>query len=100
MVNNQDFSSGILNQLTNVANFLGLAWWVEIGTDTPRCTYYFGPFISGDDAESAKSGYVEDLEREGAQGIQVEVKRCKPETLTVDEDARQSQASPSFSGQL
>jgi hypothetical protein len=70
---------------TNVLNTVGLAWWVEIITETPRCTYYFGPFSSSKEAEAAQSGYIEDLEQEGAQGIKVDVKRCKPSSLTIDE---------------
>jgi hypothetical protein len=65
-------------------NLVGQAWWVEITTDTPRCVYYFGPFSSAQEARSAQGGYVEDLENESAQGIQVVVKRCKPEVLTID----------------
>jgi hypothetical protein len=71
---------------TNLLEQLGLAWWVEISTDLPRCTYYFGPFLNVKLAESAKSGYIDDLEQEGAQGIRVKVKRCKPSQLTVAED--------------
>jgi hypothetical protein len=70
----------------NLLNLLGLAWWVEIKTDSPRCTYYFGPFLTAKMAETAKSGYLADLEQEGAQGIGVLVKRCKPARLTVSDD--------------
>lgn len=89
----------------NTLEFLGLAWWVEIVTETPSCTYYFGPFISAEEATAAKPGFVEDLEREGAKGLRVEIKRCKPEQLTVfDEASEDSQRlpgiSPIFSGQL
>jgi len=72
--------------LIKVLNLLGLAFWVEIVTETPRCTYYFGPFVSTQEAEQAKGGYVEDLENEGAQGISVTVKRCKPTNLTIFDD--------------
>jgi hypothetical protein len=66
---------------------LGLAFWIEIVTDRPQCTYYFGPFFSSQEAQAAKSGYVEDLEQEGAQGIRVTVKRCKtPADLTIADD--------------
>lgn len=71
---------------TSVLNFLGLAWWVEVTTDSPRCIYYFGPFESAQAAQVAQSGYVEDLQQEGAQNIAVSIKRCKPSNLTVDED--------------
>ncbi len=85
--------------LENILNLFGLAWWVEVQTTHPDCTYYFGPFINADEAEQAKSGYVEDLEQEGAQEIQATVKRCKPKNLTVYEDS-QPASSRSFSGQL
>ncbi|MDX2216631.1 MAG: DUF1816 domain-containing protein [Oculatellaceae cyanobacterium bins.114] len=68
---------------TNVLNTVGLAWWVEVITETPRCTYYFGPFSSSKEAEASQNGYVEDLEQEGAQGIKVNIKRCKPSSLTI-----------------
>ena len=89
--------------LLSIFEFLGWAWWVEIVTESPRCTYYFGPFLSSKDAEGARAGYVEDLETEGAQGIGVVVKRCKPHTLTIFEDLGDwfdRQRKPSFSGQM
>lgn len=69
--------------LTKVLQFLGLAFWVEIVTENPRCTYYFGPFLNEKEAYAAKDGYIEDLEAEGAQGIGVAIKRCKPSDLTI-----------------
>jgi hypothetical protein len=71
---------------TDILNFLGRAWWIEILTAQPQCTYYFGPFAAVKDANLAIQGYVEDLESESAQGIQTQVKRCKPALLTVDGD--------------
>lgn len=70
----------------DVANFFGLAWWVEVVTETPRCTYYFGPFGRRLDAEAMQRGYVEDLRSEGAGSIVATVKRCKPQQLTIVED--------------
>ena len=64
----------------------GLAYWVEIKTDYPRCTYYFGPFLAKDEAEVAQAGYEEDLKTEGAQGIKLHIKRCQPEDLTIFEE--------------
>ena len=32
--------------LTNLLSALGLAWWVEIITDSPCCLYYFGIGVS------------------------------------------------------
>ena len=71
---------------TNALQALGLAWWVEVTTESPRCTYYFGPFASEGSAKGSQKGYVEDLEKEGATGIKVAIKRCKPNRLTVSED--------------
>ena len=88
--------------LTGLLQTFGLAWWVEIKTDKPQCTYYFGPFADANSAEASKPGYVEDLEKEGAQGIQVNIKRCKPENLTisVDEERMERQTTRVFSGQM
>ncbi|PSB13514.1 hypothetical protein C7B76_19535 [filamentous cyanobacterium CCP2] len=88
----------------SILEFFGLAWWVEVSTETPNCTYYFGPFLTAKDAHAAQSGYLEDLEYEGAKGIRVEVKRCKPKELTIDEAGDEVKAargvSPIFSSQL
>jgi hypothetical protein len=73
---------------TNILAFLGQAWWVEVFTVQPQCTYYFGPFGDARTASLASAGYVEDLEGESAQGIKAQIKRCKPDRLTIDpEDA-------------
>ena len=68
---------------TNMLDLLGRAWWVEVLTTQPRCTYYFGPFADAQQAKVAIVGYVEDLEGESAQGIRSQIKRCKPDQLTV-----------------
>lgn len=85
----------------SVLESLGLAWWVEVVTSVPACTYYFGPFASAQEAQSAKPGYILDLEEEGAQEFEVTVKRCKPSRLTIfDEKSEKSQVrrvSPSLS---
>ena len=89
--------------LTNLLNLLGLAWWVEVKTEAPRCTYYFGPFAGSKAAEASKAGYVEDLEHEGAQNISVSIKRCKPSKLTVADDLGEkviSSTPRTLSGQL
>ncbi len=65
----------------NTAN--GMAWWVKIVTETPECTYFFGPFESSSEAQQNQSGYLEDLEQEGAQGIGVLILQDQPETLTI-----------------
>ncbi|MDM9583515.1 MULTISPECIES: DUF1816 domain-containing protein [unclassified Nostoc] len=59
------------------------AWWVEINTDVPECTYYFGPFDTEKEAQIYRSGYVEDLYQEGARNIVTLVKQCQPNVLTI-----------------
>lgn len=79
------------------------AWWIEVKTESPTCTYYFGPFGDKAEAQMAKAGYIEDLEQEGAQRIQASITRCSyPENLTISddtEDYRGGFSSPIFSGQ-
>lgn len=69
----------------SVLEQLKLAMWVEIVTDMPQCTYYFGPFASCASAQKAVSGYVEDLKQESAQVIAVTFKRFQPKALTIEE---------------
>ncbi len=88
--------------LTNFLSAIGLAWWVEVTTDNPRCVYYFGPFPSKEVAQTHQGGYVEDLEQEGAADIKINIQRCKPSNLTIyDEkaDAGFNRMSGVFSGQ-
>ncbi len=88
--------------LISLLNFFGLAFWVEIMTENPHCTYYFGPFLTLEDAETSKFGYLEDIETEGAQGIKVMIKRCKPGELTIAEDLGKKMGRwviPALSGQ-
>jgi hypothetical protein len=74
----------------SLLEMFGLAYWVEIKTDYPRCTYYFGPFLAKNEAEVAQAGYEEDLKTEGAQGIKFDIKRCKPESLTIFDEKEES----------
>jgi len=82
-----EITNNLKEIFTSFVDVLGVAVWVEIVTDTPSCTYYFGPFANVTDAEINKSGYVEDLEAEGATGINVKVKRCKPDQLTIFDES-------------
>jgi hypothetical protein len=90
----QILSKGLVGQIsetwTNVLDFLGRAWWVEVVTERPKCTYYFGPFSDAKEAVIASTGYVQDLEAEAAQGIQAQIKRCKPDRLTIEWDDAQA----------
>ncbi len=61
------------------------SWWVKIVTQTPSCTYYFGPFDSFVEAKLTQSGYIEDLQQEEAKGIAVNILQDKPKTLTICE---------------
>lgn len=91
-----------MNELwLGILETLGLAWWIEVTTESPSCTYYFGPYVSAGEAKAALAGFVEDLEQEGARNIRAGVKRCKPVQLTIfDENAKSaSGATPVFSGQ-
>lgn len=76
-----------LQQLfTGFVKQVNTAWWIEIKTTQPRCTYYFGPFETEVEAKEAYPGYVEDLNGEGATGIVVIIKRCHPKVLTICEE--------------
>jgi hypothetical protein len=72
--------------LIRILDIFGLAWWIEIVTEVPRCTYYFGPFLNVKDAQSSQVGYLEDIQNENAIGISVKLGRFKPHNLTVFED--------------
>lgn len=63
--------------------YLEFAWWVEILTARPYCTYYFGPFKSAKEAVLVQDGYIEDLVNEEAQGIAIKIKWCKPRQATI-----------------
>lgn len=71
-----------LNEVNGKVN-AGLPWWVEILTAKPRCIYYFGPFDTAREAESYQTGYFDDLQEEGAEGITIQVKQCQPTDLTI-----------------
>ncbi|NEQ76677.1 MAG: DUF1816 domain-containing protein [Okeania sp. SIO2C9] len=89
--------------LVNLLNFSGLAWWVKISTANPSCTYYFGPFLTPEEAKSAEAGYIEDLKDESAQGIQVFIEQSKPVELTIYDELENSSnetvINPAFSPQ-
>ncbi len=68
--------------LLSILEFFGQAWWVEVKTESPKCTYYFGPFLRKQQAQDRQGGYIEDLQGEGAEIVSVAIKRCKPSVLT------------------
>ncbi|MGB2926106.1 MAG: DUF1816 domain-containing protein [Limnothrix sp.] len=70
--------------LTTLLEIFGLAYWLEITTEQPRCIYYFGPFLNREEAIVRQSGYLEDLAAEGAENIRVDLKRRpNPAELTI-----------------
>lgn len=81
-----NLSKTLKDSLISVLEQSRLALWVEIVTEQPRCTYYFGPFAFAKSAQEAVSGYIEDLKHESAQVIAVTFKRVQPRELTIEED--------------
>ena len=57
-------------------------WWIEILTNNPNYTYYFGPFNSYWKAEWSKNGYIQDLEQEKALIANVAIGKWQPRQLT------------------
>lgn len=86
----------------NTLELLGMAWWIEVTTESPKCTYYFGPYVSADEAKTEQAGFIADLEGEGAQSIRATIKRCRPAQLTIEEEteADSSKASAPLSPTL
>lgn len=82
--------------ILSILEFFGKAWWIEIKTESPKCTYYFGPFVRKREAEKLKPGYVEDLEGEGATITSLVIERCKPTILTIEEEQESGDASEKF----
>ena len=78
----------------------GKAWWVEIITKKPDCTYYFGPFASHREAQLSQLGYIEDLEQERPQLIAIEIKQCHPTELTIFSDELRKEVECSISPNL
>ena len=81
-----NLSETIKESFTSVLEQVGLAWWIEIVTDKPQCTYYFGPFACAKSAQKAVLGYIEDLKQESAQVSAVTFKRVQPRHLTIESD--------------
>ncbi|MDJ1183897.1 DUF1816 domain-containing protein [Roseofilum casamattae] len=88
--------------LVTTQNLLGFAYWIEVTTEIPACTYYFGPFQTQQEAEAAQGGYEEDLKAEAAQGIHSRIEQCKPKFLTSPEEVGEmtGQQTPFYSSLL
>ncbi|MFW6357836.1 MAG: DUF1816 domain-containing protein [Chroococcales cyanobacterium] len=63
---------------------IGLAWWIQVVTESPSCIYYFGPFTSAKLAHKHLFGYLEDLEQEEANIVSVDIKQTQPKVFTVE----------------
>ena len=63
-----------------------LDYWIEMCTASPLCIYYFGDFATYLEAEFAIAGYLEDLQKEGAKVISIQVKKCQPQKLILSAD--------------
>jgi Domain of unknown function (DUF1816) len=84
---NHNLSTKILNLWTDTLNACRQAWWIEILTEQPKCTYYFGPFAGAREAHVESKGFLEDLEGESAQDIKIKIDRhCQPDLLTIEHD--------------
>ncbi|MCS6959208.1 MAG: DUF1816 domain-containing protein [Pseudanabaenaceae cyanobacterium SKYGB_i_bin29] len=85
MVVNDSLQESVKDVFLTFLENIGRAVWVEIVTEDPQCTYYFGPFVGEPEAREATIGYVEDLKSEGAVGIDVRsIKRMRtPAVLTI-----------------
>ncbi|MGK7943950.1 MAG: DUF1816 domain-containing protein [Microcystaceae cyanobacterium] len=66
--------------------FRAKSWWVRVDTRSPKCRYYFGPFNSSEEAEAHHKEYLQDLEAEGATGIEYVIKRGNPKRLTIESE--------------
>jgi hypothetical protein len=89
--------------LIEILGFFGWACWVKVETKNPDCTYYFGPFFSPTEAQSASEGYLEDLKNEGADIVAVQFGRMKPQELTIFDDMGEisdRERFPALSGQF
>ena len=94
------FLEELKEMFTSCLEWLGLAWWIEVVTLYPRCTYYFGPFISVREAQNAQTGYIEDLSQESAKIISVKLERGQPKSLTICEGEIFSSELPASTAQL
>jgi Domain of unknown function (DUF1816) len=74
-------------------NYNSQQWWIEIKTKAPKCTYYFGPFDSEQEAENNRNDYIEDLQAEGAREIKVRIGRYQPKELTIFEEEKELASS-------
>ncbi|EAW35232.1 DUF1816 domain-containing protein [Lyngbya sp. PCC 8106] len=68
---------------TSYLEKMGLACWIEVVTESPKCIYYFGPFASGIEAQHSVEGYLEDLQSENTKIFELNIKRGIPKSMTI-----------------
>jgi hypothetical protein len=62
--------------------------WVEVETEPPKRTYYFGPYDSKNEASNNTNGYITDLEKKGAKNISINIKQGRePSQLKASEES-------------
>ena len=74
----------ILFSIICIAWFTNRPWWVRVTTGSPKCTYYFGPFNSAQEAQANHQGHIDDLVGEGAEGIEYTIEKGRPKQLTIE----------------
>ncbi|MEG4172919.1 MULTISPECIES: DUF1816 domain-containing protein [unclassified Microcoleus] len=63
-------------------------WWVEVDTDSPKGTYYFGPYDSRQEASDNSNNYIRDLENKGSKKISINIKQgSQPTQLRASEES-------------
>ena len=72
----------MINKRQQFDNAQEFGWWIEILTNKPMYMYYFGFFNSYWEAEFSKNGYIEDLQKEGAEIVNIKIEKCQPKQLT------------------
>lgn len=66
-------------------------YWIEIKTENPICTYYFGHFDHPLAAKLMQQGYIDDLIDEDAIVVSVKIKQCQLDKLTIVELTKKEQ---------
>ena len=70
--------------IRKLGNKLGLAWWAKIQTDSPKVTYWFGPFLTKRNLNGNLEIFIRELNEEGSTNITHTLIRCKKsEPLTI-----------------
>ncbi len=62
-------------------------WWIKILANKPMYIYYFGPFNSYYEAQWHQNSYIQDLNEEGSQIIDIQINPYQPKQLTISIEA-------------